>query len=217
MIDHLTFSDEMLRSFIEHSVKNEKLSPWHITRFSMYRDLENILQGHDREDAVAVSISHSQPLANVTGVMKAKFVEVSYPEYNVLKLPFPDGQFDFAFADMVFEHIEGNPWAAYEEISRILKPGGILVVTTVFAFPYHPCPGDFWRFTESGLCMLATQNGHQILKSGCWGSLQVFILDRLGCADLKVPENPEHPLHRLAVTNDPLWPTTVWLAARKPL
>jgi SAM-dependent methyltransferase len=216
MINQFTFDDATLRAFIEHSVKGERLSPWHITRYAMYRDLGNVLAAHDVPGKLAASISHSQQLAYVTGVRQPRFVDMNYPEFNVLDLPFEDNTFDFAFADMVFEHIEGNPWEAYSEISRILKPGGMMVLTTVFAFPYHPCPGDFWRYTESGLRMLATKNGHEVIKAGCWGNLQTFILDRLGCADIKIPENPDHPLHKLATTTDPKWPTTVWLVARKP-
>lgn len=216
MIQHLSFDDSLLKAFIEHSVKAAKPSPWHITRYAMYTALDQVLAAHDRPDALIASISHSRQLANVCGVQRGRFVDLNYPDYNILKLPFADGTFDLAFADMVMEHVEGNPWDAYREITRILKPGGHVVLTTVFAFPYHPCPGDFWRYTESGLRMLATGHGHEVMKAGCWGNLQVFILDRLGCADLKVPEDPEHPLHQLATTTDPRWPTTVWLVARKP-
>lgn len=215
MINQFNFDDNILRGFIEYSTKSTTLSPWHITRFSMYRSLENLLTPHDDSNALAALISHSHQLASVTGIRQARFVEMNYPEFNILSLPIADCSFDFAFADMIFEHIEGNPWEAYREIDRILKPGGFLVLTTVFSFPYHPCPGDFWRYTESGLRMIATQNQHEVIHSGCWGNLQAFILDRLGCADLKVPVDPEHPLHKLAIYTDPNWPVVTWLVARK--
>ena len=44
------------------------------------------------------------------------------------------------------EHVE-NPIKAIGEIYRILKPGGILVLSSVFFFPIHNYPYDYWRFT----------------------------------------------------------------------
>ena len=37
------------------------------------------------------------------------------------------------------------------EIKRVLKPGGLIVLTTRFAFPVHDAPSDYWRFTPYGL------------------------------------------------------------------
>lgn len=45
------------------------------------------------------------------------------------KLPFADGSFDLATANMVFEHVEA-PLPLLAEIRRVLKPGGKLVVLT---------------------------------------------------------------------------------------
>jgi SAM-dependent methyltransferase len=44
------------------------------------------------------------------------------------------------------EHVE-YPHKALEEIHRILKPGGIVVVSSVSYFPVHDHPHDYWRFT----------------------------------------------------------------------
>lgn len=41
-------------------------------------------------------------------------------------LPFPDGHFDFAFSNMVFEHVEDLP-RALRELARVLKPGAELL------------------------------------------------------------------------------------------
>ena len=45
-----------------------------------------------------------------------------------------------------FEHVEYVRKAA-EELHRILKPGGILVASSVMKFPIHDYPYDYWRFT----------------------------------------------------------------------
>lgn len=44
------------------------------------------------------------------------------------------------------EHVE-FPRKALEELHRILKPNGILVISSVMNFPIHDYPYDYWRFT----------------------------------------------------------------------
>lgn len=65
----------------------------------------------------------------------------------------PDNSYDFIFSFDVFEHID-KPWLAGKEITRLLKPGGVTVHSTLFAWRYHPCPIDFWRYTPEGLSSL---------------------------------------------------------------
>ena len=42
------------------------------------------------------------------------------------RLPFPDAMFDIITSDQVFEHVQDHA-AAFSEISRVLKPGGVSV------------------------------------------------------------------------------------------
>ena len=44
------------------------------------------------------------------------------------------------------EHVEYVS-KALEEVFRILKPGGIVVMSSRLDFPIHAYPNDFWRFT----------------------------------------------------------------------
>jgi SAM-dependent methyltransferase len=44
------------------------------------------------------------------------------------------------------EHVE-FPRKAIEEIYRILKPCGILIISSVMNFPIHDYPYDYWRYT----------------------------------------------------------------------
>jgi SAM-dependent methyltransferase len=47
------------------------------------------------------------------------------------------------------EHVEFVR-KAIEEVHRILKPNGILIVSSVLNFPIHDYPFDYWRFTPEG-------------------------------------------------------------------
>lgn len=45
------------------------------------------------------------------------------------------------------EHVE-NPIRAFNEIYQVVsKENGIVILTSVFNFPIHSYPSDFWRFT----------------------------------------------------------------------
>lgn len=51
------------------------------------------------------------------------------------------------------EHIP-YPQKAIDEIYRVLKPGGLLILTTVMHFKIHHAPKDYWRFTPEGMELL---------------------------------------------------------------
>ena len=65
-------------------------------------------------------------------------------------LPLPDNSFDGVLAMEVFEHLH-TPERAAAEILRVLKPGGIALVSVPFMFHIHGDPMDFTRFTDHGL------------------------------------------------------------------
>lgn len=65
----------------------------------------------------------------------------------------PDSSYDFIYSMDTFEHIT-EPWLAAKEISRILKPKGIVFIVTLFSWRYHPDPIDYWRFTPHCLVYL---------------------------------------------------------------
>lgn len=58
--------------------------------------------------------------------------------------------YDYVVCTEVLEHTL-NPFAAVQEIGRVLKPGGMLFLTVPFNFRIHGPLPDCWRFTEHGL------------------------------------------------------------------
>lgn len=68
-------------------------------------------------------------------------------------LPFTDGEFESVLCTEVLEHTI-NPQQVVDECWRVLRPGGTLILTTRFVYPFHDAPHDYWRFTRSTLAML---------------------------------------------------------------
>lgn len=66
---------------------------------------------------------------------------------DVQRLPFADHSFDIIMMTEVLEHIPDIDRALLE-ISRILSPGGVLIVTFPFNYGLHELPNDYRRWTE---------------------------------------------------------------------
>jgi hypothetical protein len=83
-------------------------------------------------------------------------------------------RFDAVATISTFEHLV-MPWKAILEINKVMKPGGLLFITTHPTWPQHELPWDFWRFMDGafhGLLNRAT--GFEILR--CSSGLPCTIL-----------------------------------------
>lgn len=65
-------------------------------------------------------------------------------------LPFAQAAFDTVICTEVLEHTV-QPSVALRELSRVLRPNGILLLSVPFIYPTHEAPHDYWRFTIHGL------------------------------------------------------------------
>jgi len=82
------------------------------------------------------------------------------------------------------EHIE-QPQKALDEIYRVLKPNGLLIMTTVLGMGIHRCPKDYWRFCPDGIEFLMrrykildfTLEGEPSFPLGIWATGQKVLLD----------------------------------------
>ena len=66
--------------------------------------------------------------------------------------------FDGFIASAVFEHLE-RPWIAAQEVARVLRPGGLFLVSTHQSFPLHGYPSDFFRFSREALQLIFEDAG----------------------------------------------------------
>ena len=67
--------------------------------------------------------------------------------------PVPDTSMGVVLNMESLEHI-AYPQKAIDEINRVLKPDGFLILTTVMHFKIHRTPKDYWRFAPDGLELL---------------------------------------------------------------
>jgi SAM-dependent methyltransferase len=65
-------------------------------------------------------------------------------------------QFDVIFSVSVLEHVS-KPWLAAEQMSRLLKPGGIMFHSAPFSYFYHGAPADFWRYTPDAMRLIFSE------------------------------------------------------------
>jgi SAM-dependent methyltransferase len=65
---------------------------------------------------------------------------------NLHDIALPDNIAGTVFLMDTLEHVE-YPHRAIEEVHRILKPGGLLVMSSVLDYFIHETPNDFWRYT----------------------------------------------------------------------
>jgi SAM-dependent methyltransferase len=72
---------------------------------------------------------------------------------DVERLPFPDASFGTVLALNTFEHVP-RFWRGFEEVHRVLRPDGALLLTCPFYFHVHDYPSDYWRFTPQALEVL---------------------------------------------------------------
>lgn len=65
-------------------------------------------------------------------------------------LTFAEGEVGTALCLDTLEHCV-DPLTACRELHRVVRDGGLCVVSSVMFFPIHGYPHDYWRFTPEGL------------------------------------------------------------------
>jgi SAM-dependent methyltransferase len=95
-------------------------------------------------------------------------------------VPLKDNQYDLVICTQVLEHVE-DPTAVLQEVFRVLRENGQLLLTAPLYFEEHEVPHDFFRFTRYGITKLVESAGFKIRKvewlEGYFGTLS-YELDK---------------------------------------
>ena len=70
--------------------------------------------------------------------------------FNGNQIPFEDNYFDSILCTEVLEHVP-NPLVLVNEMYRVLKSDGKIILTVPFSARYHYIPHDYYRYTPSSL------------------------------------------------------------------
>ena len=93
---------------------------------------------------------------------------------SALDLPFADQSSDTVVCTEVLEHAP-NPLRALQEMRRVLKISGTLVLTTPMYWPRHEVPNDFFRYPYDGLLYLIGESGFELVRLFSRGPSYVFL------------------------------------------
>jgi ubiquinone/menaquinone biosynthesis C-methylase UbiE len=86
------------------------------------------------------------------------------------------GRFTGVVCSEVLEHV-ARPWVALPKLHSVLQRGGTAIFTTLFAFPVHGFPDDFYRYSSSGLRLLLEDAGFSNIETEYAGAVTMGLND----------------------------------------
>jgi SAM-dependent methyltransferase len=95
-------------------------------------------------------------------------------------LPFKDGTFDVILSTDVLEHVR-EPKQIFAEASRVLRPGGLLIMTAPQTAHLHEEPHDYFRFTKYGLAYLAQATGFSVVEIKAFAGALALVGQTIAC------------------------------------
>lgn len=146
------------------------INPFCIARQGLVQALRPLL-GQLRGDVIDVGCGR-MPYRSLVPARRYVGVDVDTPVtralaqaevfYDGRRLPFADGSFDGMLCSQVIEHVP-EPMVFLKELERVLRPGGLLVLTTPFVWDEHEQPHDYARHTSFGLPVLLNAAGLEMV------------------------------------------------------
>ncbi len=108
-------------------------------------------------------------------------IDTSKPKLDVVAdahfLPFKSGSFDIVYGIAVLEHVK-KPWIVADEITRVIRPGGYVVLELPFLSTIHD-EHDYFRFTDKGIRSLFDEEKFEVIfeqvSSGGGSFVSVFL------------------------------------------
>jgi SAM-dependent methyltransferase len=135
---------------------------------NLKRFLQRVLPQYVQPGVAVVDIGcGEQPLRNVVENLGGNYTGVDVDQNvrgtvdviaDISCVPLPDNSFDVVLCTEVLEHIPDTS-AAFVELRRLCRPGGVVILTTPFMYPLHEEPHDFVRLTPHMIRRCADASG----------------------------------------------------------
>lgn len=172
---------------------------WFLSR-ELARDLRELLVKHARGRMLDVGAGRAPYRALLEGRVDEYVTLDTAPAPGIdvvgsaLELPFGEAEFDVVFSSQVLEHVP-DAQKMFSELRRVVRPGGIVVISVPQYWPEHESPFDFRRFTIHGLRELGRSFGLETIEERRQGggfsvALQAInnvLAERLHFGDESVP------------------------------
>ncbi len=117
-----------------------------------------------------------------------------------------DNSFDTVICLEVLEHVR-DAFKAVQEMHRILRADGMLILSVPHISRLHDEPNDYYRFTQYGLLHILESAGFQVLSLQKRGGLFSFLGHQLSTVCLGVVWN-------VPLLKDMVWFLNSWLVTR---
>ena len=101
-------------------------------------------------------------------------------------LPFDDARFDTIVLSDVLEHM-AEPELVWREMTRVLRPGGKVIMNVPFYYSIHAHPHDYYRYTGFALERFVRVNGLELVALLPVGGLVEILADLSAKALSKLP------------------------------
>jgi SAM-dependent methyltransferase len=111
------------------------------------RDISGFLKQHGADSVEACDLKSSIPGAIIA---------------DLTDIPRENDRYDTIVCNAVLEHVQ-FPDQVMQELRRVLKPDGLLLLCIPFMQPYHPAP-DYRRYSREGMLELARIHGFEAIE-----------------------------------------------------
>jgi len=97
-------------------------------------------------------------------------------------LDFESEVFDTVFSTQVIEHVN-DPFLMLKEAYRVMKKGGVIIVSAPFCWELHEEPYDFFRYSKYGLKSMFENSGFEVKlikeNGGKWAAVSQLWLNMI--------------------------------------